>query len=115
MPTLTNEQMRAAITRPEHLHRGGMGDLTTLSILDGTKGPSSHVTYNTGMGGEVAGTVQGPSSERPLNLWDALNVSNPELLLKSSPQAIDSAEMFTIRRGVKNNRLTDEVLKGMGY
>ena len=115
LPTLTNEQMRAAITSPEHLHRGGMGDLTTLSILDGTKGPSSHVTYNTGMGGEVAGRIQGPSVQRPLNLWDALNVSNPELLVKSSPNAIDSSEMFTIRRGVKNNRLTDEVLKGMGY
>lgn len=115
MPTLTNEQMRAAITSPEHLHRGGMGDLTTLSTLDGTKGPSAHSTYNTGMGGQTIGRIQGPSGDIPLNLWDALSVSNPELLVKSSPSAIDSSEMFTIRRGVRNNRLTDEVLKGMGY
>jgi hypothetical protein len=114
LPTLTNEQMRAVITKPEHLNRTSMGEITTLSMLDGTRGPSAHSTYDTGMGGQTIGTVRGPT-DSPLTLWDALNVSNPELLQKSTPNNLWSTDMYTIRKGVKNNVLTDEVLKGMGY
>lgn len=110
LPTLTNEQMRAAITSPEHLHRGGNMDLTTISMLDGGIGPTNHYTYTHGGTGEVLGTV-----DRPITIFDAIGTSNPELVPRSTAQSLHPNDAYTLRLGVRNNILNDEVLKGMGY